>query len=314
MDLHDLQQHDVLDPAPNDQTAARLYVPRQDLHGNTSGLEDAVVRDLRQEDRVALIGPPGSGKSSLTAWIAAHNADIGAVRIPVATTGIDVNDPAAVLNDCIAMLGRNLAVAQPVSLAKVKATGQVGFPWAKVGAEAEWAAVVREHRPGPDAEAALEVLQQVVDGLHDDDQQLLLVFDDTDKWDAARRHQPDAIRAFFHGVIDGWLTRLDGALIASVHHDYLDEHPHILDTFNAQHRLDPLTGTALVDLIRTRFALAEVAIEDLVTDDALQRLADVYRDRGHSIRAVLQVLRSAVDRAIDARQHVVAIPHVTAAL
>lgn len=47
MDLHDLQQHDVLDPAPDDRTAARLYVPRQDLHGNTSGLEDAVVRDLR---------------------------------------------------------------------------------------------------------------------------------------------------------------------------------------------------------------------------------------------------------------------------
>ena len=53
MDLHDLQLHDVLDPTPDDQTATRLYIPRQDLHGHTSGLQDAVVRDLRQEDRVA---------------------------------------------------------------------------------------------------------------------------------------------------------------------------------------------------------------------------------------------------------------------
>lgn len=314
MDLHELQQHDVLDPAPADHTAARLYVPRQDLDGSASGLEDAVVRDLRQEDRVALIGPPGSGKSSLTAWIASHNADIGAVRIPVATTGIDVNDPAAVLNNCVAMLRRNLDAVPQMALAKVKVTGQVGFPWAKVGAEAEWAPAVREHRPGPEAETAMEVLQQVVDGLHGNDQRLLLIFDDTDKWDAARRHEPDSIRAFFHGVIDGWLTRLDGALIASVHEDYLDDHPHILDTFNAQHRLEQLTDIALVDLVRTRFDLAEAPIEDLVTDEALDRLAGVYRDRGHSIRAVLQTLRSAVDRAIDAEQATVAVPHITAAL
>lgn len=38
VDLHQLQQHDVLDPAPDDDVAAKLYVPRQDLDGSATHL------------------------------------------------------------------------------------------------------------------------------------------------------------------------------------------------------------------------------------------------------------------------------------
>lgn len=314
MSLDDLIQHDVTDPAPADDVAARLYVPRQDLDGTWTRLEDAVERDVRQAHRVAVIGPSGSGKSSLTAWLAANNPDLATVRLPLANTATNVPDPGAVLSDLVAQLQRLMTQPKPrMKQKEAKVSGQVGFDWLRVGAEATWAAVVTEHTPGAGALAAFEVLQQVVDGLHDEQAQLLLVFDDTDKWNAARMDDPGSINAFFHGVVEGWLVRLDGALIASVHNDYLDPHPNILDGFNATHVLQPLSDTAVKDLVSTRYALAGLDINDYVEDAAIDELVALYQERGHSVRAVLQVLRTAIDRALDARQERVAPPHITAA-
>jgi hypothetical protein len=311
MDLNDLILQPPSDPAPDDALLSDLYVPRQELAGGTGGLEDAVLRDLTDDRRVALVGPSGSGKTSLVHWLAANDPSLATVSLPLSRTSVAVGDPAAVLNGCVAAIRHLIsgpADSRPPAMLK-RVT--IGFNWAVFKGDAEWGEAVRAHQPSTDALAATEVLQQVVAGLRSAGSRLVVVFDDTDKWAVNNTDGQQAVADFFKTVLAGWLARLDGALVASVHTHYVDADHTVLDGFTGTHRLRPLDNDEVRRLLFGRFGRFDIDLADHATDAAIVELVATYRTT-LSLRHTIRLLRSAMDEAISVGADRIDAPHVIA--
>src|SRR5438876_11698559 len=73
----------AFNPTPIGDELVRAYVPFDELLGN-SRTEAALERAMAAGTRVTLVGPTGSGKSSLAEWVLGAPGTYAATRVPVA--------------------------------------------------------------------------------------------------------------------------------------------------------------------------------------------------------------------------------------
>lgn len=305
-------------PAHTPAEQARLYVPVQSLR-TALQLEDAVRKDLLTNRKVALVGASGSGKSSLAHWlISTFDRELAAVFVPVSTVMADDQFDTAlpVLRAVLGQL-RRLATDsgdRRTHVDKVIAGTSVGPAWLRGSLQTELVHVTEDLGPSAQALDLTDQLQEAVSVLRHEGVTLALVFDDTDKWDAARPGL-EAARDGFFGVALRWLAEhLDGAVLAAVHARYLDgeRREQLTAPFSAIHEVPVLDPAEFAALLERRLAADDVAIVEVLTEAAVADLYEVYRLEG-SIRRALQTLQGALQVAIELRQEMIDAPHVQSA-
>jgi hypothetical protein len=325
--LRALQERHAFNTTPPESSLAALHVPF-DLLTEQTGCEQALSDAMRRGERIALIGPSGSGKSSVTAHVLDRWVPLVApIRVRVGMESADVaTDPAAFTRHLVRTVAKYIeqhdparADARQASRAVSAAYGiaddkrptrlsiapQVG--WLGVELAAELGAVIRQVPPS--GQDVLEQAQLILQVITDRGLRPGLVLDDTDHWlNLAGLPSTEQVRAGFFGRVVRLIAEqfpLATAVIA-VHDSYLADPAYLAaaEFLEATVELPAVPSAAGFGLIlqhRARLALgAEIPIADIVEDAALSRLFENYQATDRSLRSrLLQVAHGALAHACD---------------
>ena len=337
--LAQLQERSAFDPAPRHDALYEVHVPFDEITGAT-GCEGALNAAIRSGRRVALVGPAGAGKSSVTAHVLGPLVEgLAPLLVPVAV-GVDGSDIAtdqrAFARHLLGLLRRQIGKSLPDRAGRpgleaprrqrqVTSTRRatMGPPWLTVELSREIQAVLDDT-----AETARELLEQVRDVLAvvtEAGLRPVLVLDDTDKW-INSPWQPDVrrIRAgFFGSVIRVIAEDLSAAAVVAVHDSYRGDPAYeaaqgFLDTTVD---VPPLTSSAAVErILARRVELSLDGAQDtawrLLHDDALDALFAHYADGAtrNIRRRVLYIAHAALTEAVDAQAEQIRAEHVHLAI
>lgn len=309
-----------VDSVALDHTPFRADLPLLHCPFDSLGMGVAPERRLQAHllrgDRVALIGRPGTGKTSLTEHVAASREELLLVRVPVAALASDdAADPGRVLTLLLEALRRLGGPQKAPSRLSVRGV-EAGIGLA--GISGKLALQFQEHS----VHAATSVAEQteLVTGLlalaAEHDKTPVLVFDDTDRWVAGLGHDdPRRLRDGFFGRSVRWLIdHVESALLVAAHEQYVAEG--LLSALDAV-RIPHVDGLApLRELLahRLRCASVSAAPEDLLDDAAMRALLDYHvGPAGHSLRQTLLLLKFAVQESLEAGEEIVGEPRVLSA-
>ena len=294
--LRDLQAAAAFDPSPLRADLPRTHVPFEDLVPGAN-VETNALDALCHTERIAVVGPTGSGKSSLIGHLLAGTDRVAGIRVSVEAQSPEVvTEPAAFAGHVLRELGRLSdasrllrsrrrlsASARAVTVEqRRRARGGVNLPtWladASVAAEMESAVSATFELPSSELfEAAHEAIVTITASTK---RFPVIVIDDSDAWlrtDLADRSQ--LVGGFFgrvlHRVADEWAV----GLLVAVHDDYLTNpaYPRASGSLSKEIRLPRLPDhQALRQIVAARIAAVSNDADQtaLVSDAAL---AEMYR-------------------------------------
>lgn len=303
------------------------HVPFDELNGDNH-TEAALTRMVANEGRTAIIGPSGSGKSSLISAVLGPLAfdlpeHIVPLRVPVATENDEtVTEPGAMARHLVRYVTRwasserfsqaeqeefRRGVAEVSRRADAGKTREyhVGLPlWL---ANVEFARQVQttgeEYESNASGADAVEYLKRMLALFASHELFAAFVFDDSDTW----LRIPDLDRtavanAFFLRTIRMITKELAAGLVLAVHDSYLElpGYREASEWLSGEIRVPRLIDSrvGIDSILRDRLAVAEVGvrIEDVMEAEALGHLAKHY-DGEKTIRDVLRVAQRALQHA-----------------
>ena len=343
--LERLQEAHAFDPAPRHEQLATLHVPFDELTGART-CERALDAALRREERVALVGASGAGKSSVAAWVLGPLVEgLAPVPVPVALERTEVAvDPVAFAAHLVRVVARYVAQTLPKQGGRAAEHARAASPRGpvrrtrKVSVAPEWMAARVElayelgaatEVVAPASGEVLEQARQVLELIGGEGLTPVLVLDDTDAWlRASWLPDAEAARAGFFGrVIRVLAEELGATAVVAVHDSYLAEPAYraaagFLDTTV---RVPELPGRAAVARILERRAELVLTarrspvwsgLDSVVTDGAVERLHDHYRQAPSPDlrRRLLYVAHTALTHACDGGSAVIDAGHVELAI
>lgn len=302
-----------------------FHIPFDELTGR-SGTESALRHMVESGGRAALVGPSGSGKSSVIASVLGPLVEnlpeqIVPLRIPVAVADeTTVTEPRAFAQHVVRTVIR-YASPEALTAAEQRAleagvadrrlrrsrqrTARLSLAAPRLVADAGFAAELRSG--GEEIEERLRAadvvpeLARMIAIFRSHDREPFLVIDDSDAW--LRIEGADYSRlasAFFTRVVRMLAKELDCGFVVAVHDHYLElegyrEAQAWLSADIPIPRLeDP--SAAVGRILQRRIELVEVDADlgDLFQAESVSHLADVY-ESGRNLRRVL----ATVDRAVQ---------------
>lgn len=301
MTLTALLDSGVLDPFPAPEDLALLHVPFGTLTGDD--LEGETAAALSRGDRVALVGPTGSGKSSVVAALRQRRTHLF-IRVPAVAqfTPEQLADPRTLTRAIVGAL-RDLAgdnpPRRPASRLSGAITAKVPNPIDPTTGILELGVAGEIDRQLTGADelyngALADVLQRALNLIDADDASPdpVLLYDDTDRWTGASPTDTGSAVGFFRFL--RWTAdMLETPCVVAVHDRYLDD-PDLgslaQEPFNTTLRLPQLDRGQLGSLLHHRIGLLDGTDPDALLpkqsiDDAFAR----YAGDG-SLRRMLQVV------------------------
>ena len=324
--LETLRDRYVFESTPLYGNLGALHVPFDELTGNRR-TETRLHGALRRNERSAVIGASGSGKSSVMAHVLNPlAAGIAPLVIPVAAMpAATVDSPAHLVDHVVATVARQasagvdvdaeLANRTETTTTTRKGSLAAGWGWIKGDLAREVKRQTEIDRTATFADKN-DVLRQVLEIIAADDLQPVLVFDDTDRW--LTEVSAGLVRQFL-GENLRWLLEFGTGIVTAVHQSYFDVAPQaeLLQYLDTQITIPQLTDpTAIAAIIRRRIELyAEIETPDLaavIDPDALVAIHNTYAATG-SLRRAIHVCHTAVHEALDAGDSSLTANHITAA-
>lgn len=320
-----LRREAAFDPTPLPEDLAALHVPFDDLLGDRR-VETALADAGRAAERIALVGPMGSGKSSVLSYTLTSECGFATLPISVAPESDDtVTDPGQFAQHVVRVVsvwaadleilsakerdGLLRAVADrrvlPSRSTQTHAGIALQLPWLAKGDLAR--DIRRELEPAIEADRSaieyLEALRRLTRLVRAVELEPLLVIDDSDRW--LRRGEPRAeiVGAFFERVVRE-LARLEIGFAVAVHETYLalPEYqratPGVLSARIDVPRLSAPDQLERIIDHRVRAFTGSRRPEPILDQDALARLWEFYgADADNSLRTTLQILHTGVTEA-----------------
>jgi AAA ATPase-like protein len=331
----ELYDQQAFKPAPSLWELAEAHVPFSEL-GARQAPEPRVRSGLEEGDGLALlVGAPGSGKSSVLAYVAARLAgsrsDAGRLYLPVFVP-VAARPEASDLD----LFGRGVALEVLLALreqlpkaARERLERQLAEQVSRQRTPPQFNARLAARIPGLSSEAGVKFAGEIVtlagrerldnygglrslgDLARAHGHELIVLVEDTDAWSSIPSG-PEVAEAFFAGVLRPLASDADVAVGVAVQPRWeeLPAFAELKERAVAAVPMPPVPrpprATRVVAAVlerRVRRAVgAEVAGEDvierLLTPDGLETLASEMIERG-SLRAPLARLRDTLDRFAD---------------
>lgn len=340
--LEAVVESSAFDSFPRFEDLWRFHVPFDTLT-DTKAYEAVVAAAVRRAERVAVVGPSGSGKSSLMSFVAGPLEEgLAPIRVPVRTESDKVvTDTRAFAQHVLATVARRsreaeligdaerdvlLAAASdrvvPVSARRsFRASLTVPF-WllqGGVAAEVASAAGVDAGFPRSGAEV-LEQLGKVLELIVGHGLLPLLVIDDSDSWlrvpGGANRSR---IASQFFRHTPRFLAELPCSAMFGVHEQYrtLPGYEEASDVFNAEVELPALGEDGVGRILgeRVRSHCDGLGLEEVFDEEAVAVLVAHYLgEGGRSVRRAVRLANTAVRLALAEDAPIVTRPVIDSAL
>ncbi len=333
-----LQRKHAFNPTPPEAELANLHVPFDELTGQLRS-EQVFAEALRRGERIALIGPTGSGKSSITEHVLGGSfvSDVAPIRVRVGLEPDEVaTDPREFLLHLVRTVAKYVGRSQRPGRRQADAharqvTGPAGrpitvgigagVPWLHGDLAVELGGAVDER--GPSGEDVLEQVQHILSIISAWQLRPVLVLDDTDHWvSRSALPAPDELLAGFFGrIVRVVAERLpDAAAVIAVHETYLgDQHyqaaAEFLESRVTLPRVPDADGLGRIVVHRARRVSGSTfTVDDIITPGGLVRLHRNYAATTRSLRAQLQVLHGALTHACDVGADAIDVRHIEQAI
>lgn len=291
--------------------------------------ESTLGRLVASQGRIAVVGPSGSGKSSVIASVLGPLAtdlpeSVLPLRIPVGADEEIAKDPGPFARHIVGHVTRwaskeRLSVAEQQALESgaaevIRRAGDkrtrkyhVGLPiWlanAEFGREVQSAGEEFERRAsGADS---VEYLKQMVALFHSHELSPVFVFDDSDAWlNVAELDRTDIANAFFLKTVRMMCKEVDAGLVLAVHTGYLEldgykEATQWLSGEVSIPRLaDPPQGVGKILTDRLAISEVEATLAEVIDTPGVAKLSEYY-EADRTIRDLLRVVQRALQHALS---------------
>ena len=327
LSLAALAERYVFESLPPRWDLGALHVPFDDLT-NAATTESRLNNAVRRGEPVALIGPGGSGKSSVNAYVLGPLAEgVAPLHIPLATMPADKIDTPDHLADHLLdvvsrvagaaadRVGAELAPETTITTSTRHFGSTFGQRWMKgrIAREVQRQSQVEKRASLIDKTDALVKILQIVAR---DDLLPVLVFDDADRWLKAERIH--LVESFFNESLR-WMLDLPTYIVVAVHPQYFETIPQkeLLKYLETRIEIPQLHDIDAIDAILQRRIEVKAGISvpdlsDLLDRDARSAILDVYRDDG-SLRSALRACHQALLEAVGDNAPRITSHHIFAA-
>jgi len=332
----------AFDPTPQPESLAAAHVPFQVLADND--IEGRITASLNQFGRISLVGPSGSGKSSLARYVVRPNGqELAPIWVNVAT---EDHEKIATVRGFLEILGNQLlAKARRAGeineqkrrelLRQVQQTEPLGREEAKLRAQlggSYWLLrgdVAREVSRAFDYGSAYRSTDDMRDataaalaGVTASDLTPVLVADDTDRLlkiggDPALSEK--LFLGFFGEVLREISERLECGLLVAAHDEYVTRQDYVdLTTGRLSDvplpTLDQREQFGRLITARVEFLDEQASWRDVVESPVLDRLSELHLGpHKRSVRVTLTSLREALALAASQGAELVTVLHLDAA-
>jgi hypothetical protein len=340
----ELDDHRTFESTHRFESLEIFHVPFDELTGNMQ-TEAALTRLASRGARVPVIGPMGSGKSSVMSFVLGPLADrlaesVVPLRIPVGGEPDDtVREPRAFVQHVIAMVVRWASPEMLTEAEREQAERGITELRTRRGAERVrrfnlktpgWiadAGFSREVKTtGEDIQTRLstgdiiEEARRLVQIFRAHGREPFFVFDDSDAWVRVAGDDSHATaESFFRENVSLFARELDCGFVTAVHDEYLT-----LEGYrHAERLLDPAISIPVLDdpadavraILQRRIEAAGFAIElgDVVDRDAMLSLESHY-DTARNLRDTIRAAAAALGHARDDGSPLVSRAHMRKAL
>ena len=283
---------------------------------------------MRRGEPAALIGPGGSGKSSVSAYVLDPlTTGVAPLYIPLATVQTDKIDTPDHLADHLLEVilhaagsaandvGAGLAPETTTTTSTRKVSGRFGWRWMRgqLARQVQSQSQIEKRASLIDKTDALaKVFEIVARG----DLGPVLVFDDTDRW--LKAESLCLVESFFSEGVR-WMLDLPADIVVAVHPQYFETMPRkellrYVDTrieIPELHDIDAI-GAILRRRIEMKTDVPVADLNDVLGPDALSAILDVYRADG-SLRSALRACHMALLEAIGDGAPRITSHHIIAA-
>ena len=326
----------TFDGSPSFSDLGVYHVPFDTITATTR-VEARLAAGATRGERIALIAPSGSGKSSVVSHVLGPTAEgVAPIVVPVHSLDIGVTSPGRIADELLVLLSRYAEQVGALDTdndptTATGATRRITHSHRRssgVGLAVGWLRgdLARDVRRQTQTEQPItlgektEVLSLALERIRSDDLQPVIVFDDTDRWTSGG--DASTVAGFFSDVIR-WLTELPGSLVVATHSRYFDHgvpRAALLEFLDTPVEIPRVPDAEMLATILDRRISLNVedtdhhgaGLPDAVTENAVDALFSTYTD-GSSLRQVLQIAHIALTEATNADAKEVNADHITAA-